>query len=56
MQQASEDGRGIEAAIEAVLHLGEVAMSIFHEDERMVGTREGGLQVAQQGVDGAELL
>jgi hypothetical protein len=43
-------------AIEAVLHWGKVAISVFHEVEHMVGAREGSLQIAQQRVDGAELL
>ena len=56
MEQTSKDCGQVEAAVESVLNLGKVAMSIFGEVERMVGAREGGLQVAQQGVDGEELL
>ena len=34
MQEASEDGGQIEAAIETVLNFGEIAMSVFGEIER----------------------
>ena len=56
MEQTAKDCGQVEAAVEAVLNLGEVAMRIFDEVERMVGPGEGGLQVAQQGVDCEELL
>ena len=56
MQEASEDGGQIEAAIETVLNFGEIAMSVFGEIERVVGSSEGGLQIAEQGIDGMELL
>ena len=55
-QEANEDGGQIEASVEAVLDLGEVAMGVLGVVERMVGSREGGLQIAQEGVDGSELF
>ena len=56
MEQTAKDCGQVEAAVEAVLNLGELAMSLFGEVERMVGAREGGLEVTQQGVDREELL
>ena len=52
MQEASEDGGQIEAAIETVLDFGEVAMSVFGEIERVVGSSEGGLQVPSKVLHG----
>jgi len=54
--ESYEDGGQIESAVEAVLDLGEVAMGVLGEIERMVGSSEGGLQIAQQGVDRSELF
>ena len=56
MHEAHENDGQIEAAVEAVLDLSEVAMSVLVVVERMVGSGEGGLQIAQQGVDGSELF
>ena len=41
----------IEAAVESVLGLSEVAMGVLGEVEGVVGATERGLQVAQQRVD-----
>ena len=45
----------IEAAIESVGEPGEGAMSVLGEGKGVIGPGEGGLQVAQRGVDGVEL-
>mmetsp|Transcript_39104 Transcript_39104/g.91661 ORF Transcript_39104/g.91661 Transcript_39104/m.91661 type:complete len:339 (-) Transcript_39104:467-1483(-) len=49
-----EDGAQVEPAVEEVLHLGKVAMSVLAEAERMVGASQRGLEVAQRRVDGQE--
>ena len=56
MKQTRKDDGQVEAPVEAVLNLGELAMSIFGEIERMVGACKGGLEIAQQGVDRLDLL
>src|ERR1035437_9118720 len=55
-QQALQDGRQIETAIETILDLSEIAVSIFGKVEGMVGSRVGGLQVAEESIDRTELL
>lgn len=55
MDQAIEDGRQIEAAVEAVLELCEIAIGIFGEVEGMVSPGDRCLQIAQHRVDVAEL-
>ena len=48
-QEASEDG----GQVEAVLDLGEVAMGVLDEIERMVGSREGGRNASTGVIDGS---
>ena len=55
-QQTLQDGRQIETTIETILGLGKIAMRVFGKVEGMIGARVGGLQIAQKGIDGAELL
>ena len=55
-EESSENGRQIEAAVESILDLGKIAMSVLGEIERMVGAGVGRFQVAQEGIDGSELL
>ena len=54
-QQARQDGGEIEAAIESVLHLSEVAMGVLGEVEGVIGAAQRALEVAEQGVDRLEL-
>src|SRR5690606_9812808 len=53
--QASQYGTQIEATVESILGLSEVAMSVLGELEGMVGTAEGALEVTQEGIDRAQL-
>lgn len=46
----------MEAAIEAALALGKVAMSTFVEVNGVMGTRQRGLGDCEHGVEGAELV
>ena len=52
--ESPEDDPQVEAAIEQVLHLREVAVSVFAVAEGVVRAGEGRLQIAQYGVDGQE--
>ena len=52
-QQPSEDGLQVVASIESVLHFSEIAMDVLVELERV--NLDGGLQVADHGVDASEL-
>ena len=52
--ESVEDGAQVEAAVEQVLHLSEVARGVLGESEGVQGAGERGLQVAQDGVDGQE--
>ena len=49
-RQARDHGSGVVAAVEAVFDLGEVAGHVLCAD-RVVGSRDGGLDVAECGVD-----
>jgi hypothetical protein len=53
-QQAWQDGLQVEAPVEPMLILGQVTMGIFAEIEGMIGPRQGGLHVAEQGIDPAK--
>lgn len=53
-EQSGENGFEIEAAIETVLHFGEITMGIFGEIEGMVRSRDRGLEVAEHGVHAKE--
>ena len=55
LEQPVEDGAQVEATIETVLELGKVAMTVLGKGKRMVSATDGGLQVAQQGIDCPEL-
>ena len=55
-QQALQDGRQIKAAVETVLDLGQITMSILGKVEGMVGAGIGCLQIAKEGIYGAELF
>ena len=47
-EQAWQQRAHVEAAVEAVLELGEVAVRVLGEGEGVVGAGDGRLQVAQQ--------
>ena len=53
-QQTGQQGLEVNATIEAVLVLSEITVGIFCKIERMIGTTQGGFQVAQQGVNPAK--
>lgn len=55
-RQANQNGRQVKTAIEAVLNLCEIALAVLVKVKRMVGAAEGRFEVAQQRVDGVELL
>jgi hypothetical protein len=55
-QQAAEHGAHVVAPVEAELHLSQVAEGILGELDNAVGPGERGLDVADEGVDGLELL
>ena len=52
--KAFKDGSQVEAAIEEVLHLAEIAMRVLAEAEGVVGAGQRRLDVAQRRVDGQE--
>lgn len=54
-EQALEDERQIEATVEAVLRLSQIAMPVLSEVKRMVRPTDGRLEVAQRRVDRLEL-
>ena len=49
-----EDAMQVEAVIEQVLDLGEIAVRVLCEAEGVVGADQCCFEVAQQGVDGPE--
>ena len=55
-QEALQDRRQIEPAIEPILDFSKIPMRILSEIEGMVGTRVGGLELAEEGIHCAELL
>lgn len=55
-EQAAEHGAHVVAPIEAELDLGEVAVAVLGEFDGVVRTRQRRLDVADERVDGAELL
>ena len=52
--ESPEDDPEVEAAVEQVLHLREVAVSVFAVAEGVVRAGKGRLQIAQDGVHGQE--
>ena len=52
--QLAEDGAKVEASVEQILDLPEIAMRLLVVCERVVRSGQGGLEVAQGGVDGHE--
>ena len=54
--QAAQDGAQVVPAVEAELHLGEIAVGVLGELHRVVGAAQRGLDVADERVDAAELL
>lgn len=56
MNEASDQGRQVEAAIDAVLCLGQVAMAIFGEVDVVVGPADRRLEIGDEGVDPAKRL
>jgi hypothetical protein len=54
-ETADQKGQ-IEAAIDPVLRLGEVAVAVLVEVEMVAGAGDGGLGVGDEGVDPAERL
>jgi hypothetical protein len=50
--EARQDGAQVAAAVEAVLHFGEISMSVFGEFDCVIWARHRRLQVAQDSVDG----
>jgi len=55
-KQSDQNDSQVEAAVESILELGEVTLGVLGEIERMVGSRERRLQIAQVGIDRAKLL
>ena len=55
-RQASQNSRQVKAAIEAVLNLCKITLTVLVKVKRMVSSTEGSFEVAQQRVDGVELL
>ena len=55
VHEPHEDAAEIESSIEPVLGFGEVATRVLGKVEGMVGSSEGGLEVARRRVDGLEL-
>ena len=55
-KQSDQNDRQVEAAVESILELGEVTMGVLGEIERMVGSGERRLQIAQEDIDRAKLL
>ena len=53
--EPAQDASQVEATVEAVLHLGEISMSVLGDVERVVGTGQRRLEVAKNGVDRCEL-
>ena len=54
--QSRQNGRQVKAAIEAVLNLCKITLTVLVKVKRMVSATEGSFEVAQQCVDGVELL
>jgi len=54
--QSRQNGRQVKAAIEAVLNLCKITLTVLVKVKRMVSSTEGSFEVAQQRVDGVELL
>ncbi len=54
--QAAQDGPQVVPAVEAELHLREVAVGVLGELHRVVGAAQGRLDVADERVDAAELF
>lgn len=50
-KQSGKNSGQITAVIESTLDLGEAAMGVLGEIECMVGAGEGGLQIAQEGIN-----
>jgi len=55
-RQSSQNGRQVKMAIEAVLNLCKITLTVLVKVKRMVSATEGRFEVAQQRVDGVELL
>ena len=55
-QQAAEHGPHVAAPVEAELDLGEVAVAVLGELDRVVRAGQRGFHIADERVDGAEFL
>jgi hypothetical protein len=55
-KQVAEDGAQVVAPVEPELHLGQVAVGVLGELDGVVRAGERGLHVADEGVDGLELV